>query len=635
MSSSIDLENVEVLVNGIIKKGVAYAVGLITYLYSSVDFRYNNVVATLKPAFGVTVAEKVYNDLADVFGNIDIYTKVVIEGKEVLLIDYLRQRVLKEDVIKVVYDEAEKRLQHMPEEDRKVLSVASTIINALKTESCPAVEVHATYPSWINGIRVSSSDEENFSKLVSSVLGIDIPDVRAFFCRYLLGFIDDSASRRYYYYGLEIYPFAIPYIEALAKNVSKYITVYDKDSIRSKLNELYQKGGFAKLAVIMRSLSTRQASEFLSQFFGKPYKWLCDEVIVEGIISKCFINPLICEHVKEALYELYRETLSKLMDIFRSAFEREGYGVNCLGDCCIIAKALSRPMYIYLYPWPMDIPALEDFPGAIKAVVVQGMPAQSVLQARELQYYGSIGYLWLFVDKNRIAIASNTYRHDDHYELFNILKNHFTLEVIGTTPKELEALLASAKPVTIVSRESISRLTLPVERFGARDPLEDVVASVLKSLGFSIKVEYKVISKAGTEIEVDVWGEKIVGDMKFVVYASCKNWDRPIEVGVVREEFGRILQLPYIPHVRVIVAPTFTESAKKEALASGFVVVEAGEKAIEENLEKVYQRVYEKLNRLFMGVAPKWMQELAEKARSIAEEIKKLSEELEKAAGIR
>jgi len=35
-----------------------------------------------------------------------------------------------------------------------------------------------------------------------------------------------------------------------------------------------------------------------------------------------------------------------------------------------------------------------------------------------------------------------------------------------------------------------------------------------------------------------------------------------------------------------------------------------------------------------MGVAPKWMQELAEKTRGIAEEIKKLSEELEKAAGM-
>jgi hypothetical protein len=160
-----------------------------------------------------------------------------------------------------------------------------------------------------------------------------------------------------------------------------------------------------------------------------------------------------------------------------------------------------------------------------------------------------------------------------------------------------------------------------------------VVASVLESLGFSVKVDYRIVSRAGTEVEVDVWAEKIVGDMRFAIYASCKNWDRPVEVGVVREEFGRILQLPFIPHVRVIVAPLFTESAKKEAYADGFVVIETGEKTTEENMEKIYQRVYEKLNKLFIGVAPKWMQELAEKARAIAEEIKKLSEELEKVAG--
>jgi hypothetical protein len=144
-----------------------------------------------------------------------------------------------------------------------------------------------------------------------------------------------------------------------------------------------------------------------------------------------------------------------------------------------------------------------------------------------------------------------------------------------------------------------------VKRFCARDPLEDVIASILEALSFTVKVDHRIVSRAGTEVEVDVWAEKVVGDMRFAVYASCKNWDRPVEVGVIREEFGRILQLPFIPHVRVIVAPSFTESAKKEAYADGFIAIEIGEKATEENLEKMYQRVYDKLNKLFIGVAPK------------------------------
>jgi len=55
----------------------------------------------------------------------------------------------------------------------------------------------------------------------------------------------------------------------------------------------------------------------------------------------------------------------------------------------------------------------------------------------------SRGYLWLFVEKNKIAVASNTYRHEDHYELLNILRNHFALEVIGPTPKGARVLAKS------------------------------------------------------------------------------------------------------------------------------------------------------------------------------------------------
>jgi len=265
---------------------------------------------------------------------------------------------------------------------------------------------------------------------------------------------------------------------------------------------------------------------------------------------------------------------------------------------------------------------------------MQGIPVEPFINSGVVQSTSSKGYVWLFLDKNKIVVASNTYRHDDHYELLKILREHFALEVLGPVPKELEPLVALAKPAAVEAVKSPSKPVQIVKRFSARDPLEDVVVSVLEALGFSVKVDHRIVSRAGTEVEVDVWAEKAVGDMRFAIYASCKNWDRPVEVGVVREEFGRILQLPFIPHVRVIVAPFFTESAKKEAYADGFVVIETGEKAAEENLEKVYQRVYEKLNKLFMGVVPKWMQELAEKARTIAEEIKKLSEELEKAAGI-
>ncbi|MCC5990178.1 MAG: restriction endonuclease, partial [Thermosphaera sp.] len=91
----------------------------------------------------------------------------------------------------------------------------------------------------------------------------------------------------------------------------------------------------------------------------------------------------------------------------------------------------------------------------------------------------------------------------------------------------------------------------------AKDLLEDVVAEALESLGFNVRVDHRVQGRAG-EVEVDVWGEKLVEGTRFTVYASCKNWDGPVDVSTVREELGRVLQMTVIPHVRILVAPSFT-----------------------------------------------------------------------------
>jgi hypothetical protein len=169
----------------------------------------------------------------------------------------------------------------------------------------------------------------------------------------------------------------------------------------------------------------------------------------------------------------------------------------------------------------------------------------------------------------------------------------------------------------------------------AKDLLEDVVAEALESLGFNVRVDHRVQGRAG-EVEVDVWGEKLVEGARFAVYASCKNWDNPVDVGTVREELGRVLQMTVIPHVRILVAPSFTEPARREAVADGFMVVEVGEKAHDGNVDKIYSRVYYKLDRIFTGVAPRRLQELAgkvrelaERARRIAEEARRSSEEIE------
>jgi hypothetical protein len=55
----------------------------------------------------------------------------------------------------------------------------------------------------------------------------------------------------------------------------------------------------------------------------------------------------------------------------------------------------------------------------------------------------------------------------------------------------------------------------------------------------------------------------------------------------------------------MLVAPAFTYSAEREAVADDFLVMEVGERASRENAGNVYAKVYEELNKLFAGVAPR------------------------------
>jgi hypothetical protein len=170
-----------------------------------------------------------------------------------------------------------------------------------------------------------------------------------------------------------------------------------------------------------------------------------------------------------------------------------------------------------------------------------------------------------------------------------------------------------------------------VRKFGARNILIDVVASVLEDLGFRVKVEYVVFleknisyyGKYTNQIVADVLGEKIVDDLKFTVYASCYNMNKPIGVNEVKYEYGVIRVMRFIPNVRILVANLFSEDAKKEAIEHGFVVIELGEIVTESNVDKAYLRIYEKLNKLFTEVSPKWMQDFVESIKRLANEIKK------------
>jgi plasmid stabilization system protein ParE len=67
MSASINLRDVEEIINSLVKKGVEYAVALYPFFFSFDEERYRNVVETIRSTFGEDVAEKVYREIAEAF----------------------------------------------------------------------------------------------------------------------------------------------------------------------------------------------------------------------------------------------------------------------------------------------------------------------------------------------------------------------------------------------------------------------------------------------------------------------------------------------------------------------------------------------------------------------------------------
>jgi hypothetical protein len=154
-------------------------------------------------------------------------------------------------------------------------------------------------------------------------------------------------------------------------------------------------------------------------------------------------------------------------------------------------------------------------------------------------------------------------------------------------------------PAPCLSDEVIA-LLVRSEKLSGRI-LEGIVADVFRDLGFSDAIlNRRSKSRAGSPVEVDVWAWKQVDNyINFTVYVSCKNWDKPIGREVIDEETGRVMNLDKLPNLKVIIASGVNPDAKKLAEANGFLVIELGKKATEENRKEIYELVYRILNKIF------------------------------------
>jgi hypothetical protein len=425
MSEDVDIDDIKSRIDDIAKNGIAHIIGLYVFFDSNSDYEYNNVRETLEPAFGKNVADKVYSQINNAFYKYARYARVKIEGEEMWLDEYLKKYILEKYISKTILEETEKRFNQMSEEDKRILSVACAIVNAIIDKDYPELTVKR-YEDGL--ITVHSSDGEEFTKVVSSVLNFEIQDVRIFFYKYLLGYQSDSASRQYNYYTLKIYPLIEPYIEKLASGVSNYVRIPDKQEIKFKLEELYRKGDLLKLSVI-ESAVNRTGLRFILYFFGIPYEQITEAVRIEGIINKGFVNPLVYNYVKETINVLYKEALKELIELFKSIFEKEGYASYCGSECCTFTKPFEKSIHLCILPWPKEyyLRGAEEI--SIKAVIIRGLPSQLLFQHLEYYEWGQ-RFAWLFLDmeNRRIIVPFDPRKKEICSELEKILSKYFIIE---------------------------------------------------------------------------------------------------------------------------------------------------------------------------------------------------------------
>jgi len=613
-------DRVRGIIDGLIGKGIVYVIGLYSYLCSLETY---SIISTLEPAFGRAIVEKVSSEITNAFKGISLYTKVKIGDSEIYLVDYLRKYILNERASKLILEEIGKRFNSMSNDERKVLSIASVIINAVKDKDYPALYVKKDE----YGLSVDSTDYEYFSDVVSLILGFEI-NVRPLFYKYLLGFNCDQESRKHTYYSLRIYPFAEPYIERLASEARNYVKIPDKSEVEGKLNELYRNGDFLKLSLIFH-VSTPYDNwwilNFLMHFSGIPDKhMLCNSAVIEDIYINCFVNPLVYGYVKNAIETIYKNALNELMRAFKGIFEKAGYNSLCIDNCCAFTKDSARPVYMCFSPWPDPNVGSEassrcTVPGCVSVAVVQGIPSQLILKYFEGRDEGA---LWLFTHKNKVVVIPTTYKEDNHREVIDVLRRGgFGVEFLGSVTKEVTA--TQQPPIQPVGQQGVSAASTFVSVKPTREVLEGIVARVLEDLGFKVQTDAKLRAKGG-EIEVDDWAEKRVGDLVFRVYVSCKNWDRDVDRQVVDQEFGRVLQLDNMPHLRVLVVKSLTDPARKAALDDGFFVIELGEKASTENAEEIYNIVYKRFRELFLGIAPDKVRDIINRLEAVMKDLEEL-----------
>jgi len=595
---------------------IAKALATYVYIESSSDYLYTNVVYTLRfLGLSSDEAEKLYNVLTErIGGYLKSGSYEELRAKEERLKEVVRNCLAELNIV----EEARKRIAGLSDEDREMLQIAA--LGIVKRAEKGVYDMK----------RFNSVDLANF---VSAMLSRNVSSelLEGLFIRTLLAVRSHSASRRYYYPTMVLVPNTVDLIKELAHAVESEWPSYDY--IYSKLRygaEPYQ----------IAALCDPDES-FYRAVYGYRVGDVLSSMVIGKIVFRGAKNRYVDEDLRKAIKALAQEYSHNLVvNYIINALEDVGYEVDLkhsgfleFNYCCrYTAMRPGTALYIYVCPFAVRSPDVGKDEKAI--VVVEGVGAKIPEYLEELRkdswHAHLVNALWLCIHKHRVYVFETTIREDWQKEIVNALKKSYSdVHVVGVVEavKErpfLPTLIVEAPPL---AAEEVST-SIPSGAIQSREVLESIVAQALRALGFTVQTNVRKLARRGASIEVDVWAEKRVGDARFKVYVSCKNWNRDVDRSVVDEEFGRVFNLQEVPHLRVLVVKSMSRPAKEVAEADGFFVIELSERATKANAREVYELIYKKLSDLFTNIAPPQLLEIAKRVSETAKELSKIAQEL-------
>jgi len=157
--------------------------------------------------------------------------------------------------------------------------------------------------------------------------------------------------------------------------------------------------------------------------------------------------------------------------------------------------------------------------------------------------------------------------------------------------------------------------------------IEDTLSTALKELGFEVSLGASKESRQGEPVRVDVWGQRMIGNTRFSIYVSCRNWNKTVKKEEVIEESGRVINLKELPQLRIIVARELTRDAREAAELEGFHAIELGRRA-EADAEEINKFVNKALEDFFTEIAHPRLKEFTSKIADLERKLEKIEKDL-------